>query len=562
MLKLYNMWKIASAKWNEVTAVVEKDKKISYKDLDILIDEFSDNLEKVGLKSGDRVVVCSVNSINYIVCMLSIWKIGATIVPITNTTPVARVEYIINNSNAAFVIKDDGNYINIEKCSWENNIINYENKLAYIIYTSGTSGVPKGVMVEQESVINLIDWYANTYDISVGTNTANLASIGFDVSMEEILGTIFRGATLFIPTKKEKSEKNSFKNFIERNSINIIQLVPFLLNVLVGENAKLDSIGAIICGGEALSEELKNKVLLKGYNLFNHYGPTEGTVDTTYSKCKVDEAVNIGYPISNVECFVIDENGNAQYRNCTGEMYISGAGLAIGYVNNEDATNDSFIVFNGKRAYKTGDYVRINEDGKIYFEGRKDTQIQINGVRIEILEIENYIKNENIFEDFLVCISNKPISELVLFYIMDKEIDSDELTARLKLFLPYDMIPKKFIRVDKLPLLESGKLVRTFNEENLEEFSHIAQKENTDEEYNETEGVIINKIAEIVEKTPSELSLSSDLLNIGFDSISFIRFVVEIEDAFDLEFEDSMIQLPRFRMINDIVEYVSKLIKE
>jgi len=218
------------------------------------------------------------------------------------------------------------------------------DNLDYIIYTSGTTGIPKGVMIEHKSVVNLVKWFDSKYDIKKNKNIIQITNISFDVSIEEIFGALLNGGTVFIPPPKNvRIHRKHFSEYINSKQINIIQTVPVILKELILENEKLESLKVIICGGEALCEELKNSILRKGYSLFNHYGPTEITVDATGCECTLVEEVSIGKAIDNMYCCVINEENREAIVGEVGELYIYGVGVSRRYLNNPQLTNAVFV---------------------------------------------------------------------------------------------------------------------------------------------------------------------------------------------------------------------------
>jgi amino acid adenylation domain-containing protein len=308
--------------------------------------------------------------------------------------------------------------------------------LAYIMYTSGTTGKPKGVMVEHGNAVNLLSWFGQTFNPGPGTHVLQLTDYTFDPSVEEIFGSLLHGAALYVITSDLLADLHQLRQCIDTYRIHIINFIPSFLKELLAYGPRLKSLRAVISGGERLEESLKNQLLEMGYPLYNNYGPTEITVDALFERCS-PEKVSLGKPVSNVTCHILDKDNNLTPIGIPGELCIAGAGAARGYLNNPEFTAQKFslrrpggmrfahdawrfarsprknflLKVPGKKGplphspiYKTGDLVRRRPDGKIEFLGRQDQQIKIRGYRIELAEIEYILKKYPNISDAVVIV--------------------------------------------------------------------------------------------------------------------------------------------------------------
>lgn len=344
-------------------ATFYRDKYYSYIEIDKISDYYA---MMISHKKGKVVGVMIENSDMYVIAVLAAIKSGCTFVPIDKNYPEERIDFIIKDCGINLIFTNDDGY-GIEK-TCERISLNAldmkmclpgefeycaSNEVAYILYTSGTTGVPKGIKISNSSLINLVDWFNNKYSISKNRNILQLANISFDVSIEEIFGCIMNGGTLYIPQKEEKSHFKKLRKFILDRKINILQGVPIVLKeLLLDENTYFSDLNIVISGGEALGESLKDQIISRGYSLFNHYGPTEITVDCLTSKCEIGKKVTIGEPIDNCKCFIVNKNLEIVPDGVWGELCCAGVNVAIGYTNSSYDL-DKFIWIDGLRVYRT-----------------------------------------------------------------------------------------------------------------------------------------------------------------------------------------------------------------
>jgi amino acid adenylation domain-containing protein/non-ribosomal peptide synthase protein (TIGR01720 family) len=312
--------------------------------------------------------------------------------------------------------------------SVDREAVNLSSDAAYIIYTSGSTGKPKGVLVEHRNVVNVLRWFGKTYNLQSGSRVMQLTRYTFDPSVEQIFGSLIHGAAIYIGNKELIAHPERFISFLVENCIHILNFVPSTLQELLGPERKPASLEVVISGGERLDESVKNSLIARGYRLYNQYGPTETTIDALMDKCSADEAVTLGRPISNVQCYILDTDNNLAPVGVAGELVIAGAGVTRGYLNSpeltaekfdqdfqdyqdyqdekekaEDFYHSSFIEPTHHSAlYKTGDQALWLPGGKIEFLGRSDHQVKIRGYRVELGEIESRLKAHKDVKDAVV----------------------------------------------------------------------------------------------------------------------------------------------------------------
>ncbi|WP_343781271.1 amino acid adenylation domain-containing protein, partial [Virgibacillus salarius] len=470
-------------------AAVYKDKQITYGELNQKANALAQVLRNEGIQDNSIIPIMVDRSIEMLIGILGILKAGAAFMPIDTKFPKERINYMLEDIKASLFLTVKGSdiptsvnpiYLDDERvyCNVDLDFqVAYSpDKLAYVMYTSGSTGKPKGVQITQRSIVNLCMWFGKQYGLYQNKNVLQNTSISFDVSVEEIFPTLLYGGTLFITTEKESLSREHFRDFIRRNKINIVQLVPTMMREFIAGGEKLESIQVLISGGEALPQALQAEIMDIGYNLYNCYGPTEYTVDAITTKCVESENVVIGKPIANTNAYILDRDGHLQPIGLPGELCIGGDGLALGYLNRPELTSEKFVenpFIQGGKIYKTGDRAKLLSDGTIEFLGRIDNQVKIRGVRVELGEIEERIQEHPEVKEAVVIAKVNHHDHYLVAYIIGS-IASLEIKQYLKKTLPYNMVPTHIMKLEELPLTNNGKVNRNaLPEPNLEMMSQV-----------------------------------------------------------------------------------------
>jgi amino acid adenylation domain-containing protein len=484
-------------------ALVYKETETTYEELNRRVNSLAGILRDKGVRPGDIVAILAERSVEMITAILAILKAGGTYLPLDPTFPGERLLLMLEDSQAQLLLvygvegggplhdKNDAWTCNIEVLSLADPKIYLGNGLnpnpafhpenpAYIIYTSGSTGKPKGVAVGHGSVIRVVR-NTNYIEITGEDRLLQLSNYAFDGSVFDIFGALLNGATLVIPEKEEASDAVRLTSFIKQKGITVFFVTAALFNVIVDTDIDcLKGTRKVLFGGERASAEhvLKAARYLGPGRLVNGYGPTESTVFATYYSVDSPESdtgfIPIGKPLSNTYVYILDEHGNVLPEGVTGELYISGDGLAIGYLNRPELTAEKFISnpflqehnpSGGKagRMYKTGDLAKWMPDGNIEFVGRVDKQVKLRGYRIELGEIEACLKAHGGIKDAIVTLydNHTGTKSLCAYLVTDNSTSFDELKSELenhaKRELPYYMVPACFIFLDDIPLTPNGK---------------------------------------------------------------------------------------------------------
>lgn len=491
-------------------AVVFEGKELSYQELNGRANQLArylrnqyKQLTQHDLNPDTLIALCLDRSFEMVISILGVLKAGGTYVPIDSSYPKERMCYILEDTGTNVVITQKNLQEQLEDTRWgkqskenrtikiividseqmkcelkilsTNNLgkISQATDLAYVIYTSGTTGIPKGVMVEHKSAVNTVVSLYNIYEFSKGGKITAFTSYNFDVSVSEIFVALTKGVELHLLSEKMRNDLLLLSEYVKNNNINYIYLPPAVLSVF--PKLEYGALQGIIYAGEPCDQEV-GKYWSSKYRLYNYYGPTEATIYATGEQILGGGTNLIGFPISNVKCYILDENILPVPIGVIGELCIGGVGLARGYLNQEKLTAERFIanpfateadkIKGYTRLYKTGDLVRWLPNGKIEYIGRNDFQVKIRGFRIELGEIEAQLTKIPAINQCVVTVYESAKQEgfskkqIVAYYVSKEAIDQEKLRLRLKKVLPEYMMPVFFIKLDKLPLLVSGKVDR------------------------------------------------------------------------------------------------------
>lgn len=553
-------------------AVIFNGKEMSYKELNERSNQLARVLRENNISRESIVALFMERSIEMIVGIFAVLKAGGAYLPISPEYPDERVKYILKDSNASLLLSQtrhmrrisdltEGNQkiINAEDSEiYQGNSSNLElvsssKNLAYVIYTSGSTGKPKGVMVEHYSVINRLNWMQKKYPIGKDDTILQKTPYTFDVSVWELFWWIFNGSKVcFLLPNMEKNPK-AIIDAIAENKITVIHFVPSMLNSFleyIEYNKDFDRLATlrhVFSSGEALELHTVNKFNFlfsqrNNISLHNLYGPTEATVDVSYFDCPLNNDVStipIGRPIDNINLYVLDKKQRLLPQGICGELYISGDGLARGYLNQAEMTKEKFVpnpFKPGERMYATGDIGRWLPTGEIEYLGRLDDQVKVRGFRIELGEIENQLLGHRDINNAVVSVKEGINGDKVIlaYYVSNKLLSEYELKGYLSRRLPDYMVPARFIKIDSIPVSSNGKVDKRALPEPCE--NSASTNEFTIPE-NETEVQLLNIWKKIlgVEK----VSTSDNFFDIGGNSLTSIKLEIEAKKlGFDISIAD------------------------
>jgi microcystin synthetase protein McyC len=474
-------------------AVVFNESQLTYQELNERANQLAHYLIDQGIGPEDMIVVFMERSLEMVIAIYAILKAGGAYVPLEPDTPLQRLSLILNETKAKIVLTQkhleeklspsgcaslnlDFDWSAIEGYPIDNPIKGaLPCNLAYIMYTSGSTGLPKGVMNEHRGIFNRLMWMQETFKLQPQDKVLQKTPFSFDVSVWEFFWPLITGASLIVAPPQLHKSPTKLSRFIQKHAITTIHFVPSMLSLFleVDESSGCKSLQQVFCSGETLKWELQETFFKKfACRLHNLYGPTEAAIDVSHWECKPQTAyrkVPIGYPIANTQLYILDEHLKPVPQGAIGELYIGGVQVARGYLQREQLNEAAFIadpfdVCAKGHLYKTGDLARYLPDGAIDYLGRVDSQIKLFGNRIELLEIEECLCRDPQINEAVVTLfdaqTEKP--QLVAFLTRHGNTNPNELELRQHLakLIPYYMIPNQFVFLEKIPLTESGKVDR------------------------------------------------------------------------------------------------------
>jgi len=460
---------------------------ISYGELETASNQIASFLKSAGYGNGDVIAVAMDRSIGMIVCLLAVMKAGAAYLPLDPELPLERVEFIMKDS-ATKVLVISGNYA--EKYKKHSSTLIFDeiwamrsafanerpqqeiiDNLAYILYTSGSTGQPKGVAVTHRNFLNLLQSIQKLPGIAAHDKMLGITTMSFDISELESFGPLISGAELIILDVETAKDGRALAEFIEAEGLSIVQATPFTWKMMLEYGWEKHLPIKAFCGGEAMSRELAGKLIERCNEVWNMYGPTETTIYSTIKKVTDNsQPITIGKPIDNTQVYILDPNMDEVPNGVEGEIYIGGAGVARGYVNHDELTASKFITgkFGGKegeRIYRTGDLGKWLDNGEILCLGRIDHQIKVRGFRIETEEIIIQLKQLPKVKDAYVIVYEDAVeNQRLVAYITPKNVIADndikECRDRLKQVLPDYMVPTDYVVIPFIPVMTNGKIDR------------------------------------------------------------------------------------------------------
>jgi len=460
------------------TAVIDGERRITYRELFERGNQLANYLLSQGITPEDRVGICMGRSLEMIVSIIGVLRAGAAYVPVDLKYPAERIRFMLEDTDVKLLMGtsdvaelaagyptcyiDSLSHLPLS----EPAVTVPADALAYIIYTSGSTGRPKGVMVEHKGIVSLSKADGRRYAIQPSSRFSVMASASFDGIVWEIYTGLLNGATLVIIGDDIRFEEEKLADYFQSACITHCFITTGMAPVFTqNDTYKNSSLQYLLAGGDQLKLNRNNSL---PYQLMNMYGPTENTVFSTYYAVQRDEKTElppIGKPVANSRCYILDRHMQPCPVGIAGELFVTGPGLARGYLNLPDLTAEKFIAdpfHPGERIYRTGDLARWLEDGNIEFMGRIDQQVKIRGYRVEPGEIAHVLLQITGIQDAIVVpaqMENGP-QYLVAYIVSVNPYTTTEIKNLLSARLPEYMVPAHFILLEQMPLTHNGKVDR------------------------------------------------------------------------------------------------------
>jgi amino acid adenylation domain-containing protein/non-ribosomal peptide synthase protein (TIGR01720 family) len=567
-------------------AVVNGNDQLTYTELNKKANQLAQLLIDKGVKKDVFVGIYLESSILMIVAILGILKAGGAYLPLDPSLPKKRLDFIIADAGPALIITReklnkelselsdsviclDSEYDKLNTQTHSNPFLNNDpDQLAYAIYTSGSSGRPKGVMLAHRGVVNLLADFQRRQAIQPGEQCSWWTSPSFDVSVYEIFSSLLAGGSLYIiPEKIRLIAPDLFAWFIE-NQIHSAYLPPFLIEDFakwLKNHPGVSFLRRLLLGVEPIPDLLLRSISkqLPDLCLLNGYGPSETTICSTLYQVEPDNIhpgnTPIGKPIANTKIYLLNEALQVVPREMVGEIFIGGVGVARGYINQTELTTDRFIpspFIEGDNLYRTGDLARFLPDGNLQFIGRVDSQVKFHGMRIELGEIEMILSQHPLVKQAVVLLVDHPAAsgkQLSAYVIPTNEVTptSAELTQFMHQQLPHVMVPTAYKFMESFPLTPSAKIDR----QALRKTDSLSPDQifpsglaNT-----EKEKILVSIWQQILGL--ENISIEDNFFELGGDSIMSILVVIHAEEAGLKIIPQNIFQAPTIKQLAALAEF-------
>jgi amino acid adenylation domain-containing protein len=551
-----------AARTPEQPALLFADEVITCRQLSKKVNQLTATLLEAGIAESDIVGIMLDRSPEMVVGILAILKAGAAYCPIDPGFPPQRIEYILRDSDiecllvrgdAVNALMQEPSPLSLKRIaldrvdSYAGDGSNIGRKLgplspAYVIYTSGSTGKPKGVVVEHGALMNTLEFLEARYPLS-GKTILLKTNFTFDVSGAELFGWLFDGGRLALLDKGAEKDPRKLVDAIDKFRVTHINFVPSMLDAFLSGLKDLDipileRLEYIFVAGEALSLDLVERFhsRIRHVRLENLYGPTEAAIYATWyslPRGKDLKRVPIGKPLSNTRSYILDENLELMPVGLTGELCLSGAGLARGYLKQPELTNEKFCpnpYWQGERIYRTGDLAKWSDEGLIQFVGRRDGQVKIRGFRVELGEVERKLRAcRGIAEAAITATTDQFGQKAIVAYFAMEHGGAgslEDIRQEMAAWLPNYMLPDFFVEVDHLPRLPNGKVDLQALPVSSRDVAPLAKVPAAATELEQT----IIEIAEELLNTTG-LNPDSNFFRLGGNSLLTLRFIAALDDA-------------------------------
>ncbi len=527
------------------TAIVCRNTALSYCEFNEKVNRVAHYLRAVhGVQPNERVGIRMGRSERLMIVLMGIIKSGAAYVPIDPAYPKDRQQYMMDDSDVRLVISEQqyrqdklDKLLYWEDINWNEfpstnpPVINTPEDMMYLLYTSGSTGNPKGAIIRHSSVVNHTQWLTDLIYAPANRPLKALltGTVSFDSSVEVLFPPLVNGSSLELVGEEISNNLVAYTNLLQSNQIEVINLIPSHLHLVLqtarDQNISLQQLKFILTGGEVLqpgTSELFLSLLSADSRLINGYGPTEATVNATFEIIAQGKDLvphSIGQPVNNTLIYVLDKKGQHTGIGIKGEICIAGIGLAKGYWKRPALTEEKFIEHPELgRLYRTGDMGSWSSGGELLFDGRLDHQVKIRGYRIELSEIEKVIlRHQSVLEAIVVVQENRQELEIIAFLVWKENAENELLTSYLAEVLPNYMIPVQMVSLSAIPRMPNGKLDRK-NLPVVKQDDEVIEDSTT---FRETELLLLSLWKEVLGK--ERISIRDNFFRLGGHSLKAMR---------------------------------------
>jgi amino acid adenylation domain-containing protein len=547
----------AGSRSPDTPAVASPEGRLTHKALEERASAWAARVRESVSESEPIVAIAASRSVEFVGAVLGCWKAGAAYLPIDPTLPDDRIKFQLHDSRARLVIAHGAEAARLRQ--WA-SVLDFDDSdrmeqrntrslarpehAAYIIYTSGSTGPPKAVVVEHRNLVSYTRAVIERLELRPGSSWAAVSSFATDLAHTALFPSLASGGCVHVVPQDLALDSRGLADYIVREQIDSLKITPSHLSALLGDSVQPLPTKRLVLGGEALHWSLVHRVKRFASNcaVYNHYGPTEATVGACVYHCRDEQkshdgSVPIGRALPNTHTYVLDPALHLVSPNDLGELFLGGEGIARGYLNQPSVTAERFLTdpfsdSQGARMYRTGDLVRTTDEGDLVFMGREDHQVKLRGHRVELGEIEVTLLHHHAIRQAVVVTEERDSSamNLVAYFVADSALTGEELGGFLAQTLPSYLIPARFTRIERLPLLPSGKVDRDALSELSQSAARVpAAAPHRPSPTSELSEAVL-EIYRTVLDDPS-LSESSDFLSSGGNSLLSVKLAVLIEEA-------------------------------
>ncbi|ACV23568.1 Tyrocidine synthase I [Slackia heliotrinireducens] len=473
---IYGMFADQVAARPQATAIIENDRTLTFAELSAMVDDIADGFPSQTRSVGIVMRHCA----EMVASILAVLKCGAFYVPAEPSFPIGRIHEMMDEAEVDFVVTQEQYAAKLEGyCKVysdgpagadnpTNNGRIYKqdpDALAYILFTSGTTGRPKGVSVTNSNVCHYVRAFAHEFHPGPGDVMLQYSVCSFDIFVEEVFASLLSGAACAIPTDEDKADVTSLMAFVERHGVTMLSGFPYLLAEMNGLPSIPASLRLLISGGDVLRGYHVDNLVDKA-EVYNTYGPSETTVCASFFRCRdgqplEDGTYPIGKAVQGAQIKILDEDGSEVPDGQVGELCIFGGGVSRGYAGDHEEENRAFVqLADGSTMYRSGDLGYLLNSGDIAFLRRKDTQVMIYGKRVEVMEVESRLHQiENVQQAVVRAFTDEKGLSYMIAYVVpgDDGLSASQIRSDLAQNLADFMIPEFIVKMDSIPLNANGK---------------------------------------------------------------------------------------------------------
>jgi amino acid adenylation domain-containing protein len=561
-------------------AIVFDDSHLTYQELNTRANQLAHHLLDLGVNPGTLVGVYIERSLEMIIALLGILKAGGSYVPLDPNFPQDRLDYMLDDTGLNILLTQENlsslvAVPDINKIHLDTHWTEIENQpasnpsaslspddLAYVIYTSGSTGRPKGVQIPHNAVVNFLLSMSRQPGITEKDALLAVTTLSFDISVLEIFLPLSVGAKIIIASNENAVNGQQLLEIIKQSEVTIMQATPVTWYLLIAAGWKGSDEFKVLCGGEALPQDLAQQLVKRSKNVWNLYGPTETTIWSTCCQVQDDfSEIHVGRPIDNTQVYIVNDQNQLNPIGIAGELLIGGAGVSRGYLNKPDLTKEKFIPDHISKVpnsllYRTGDLACIQSDGNIKIYSRLDNQIKLRGFRIELGEIESVLVTHSAVDQAVAIIREEAFGDKrIVAYITlqaGQNFSEIDLLQHLKKKLPEYMIPSIFVKMDTMPLTPNGKIDRkSLPHPKIERPELVQEFIQPQNELHKIISRLWSKILKI-----DKIGINDNFFDLGGDSLLSVQLVTLLEK--EMKTEIPVVKFFQYPTIRNFADYIER----